>query len=107
MLYSLEQFCNGRNLNPELLSVLEALDETYDGLHFLSRDTKWINFRVQGMGDEALFSDIEEKQDDIFDDLSNFQILRPSRNSTDRGVFLHHLSSPSLRVEYLAGFGYY
>ena len=104
MLYSLEQFTAGRNLRPEVLSVLEELDEMYDELQFLSRDTSWINFRVYGKSDEELFKEIDANQDEIFDDISKFAVRRPQGRSSDRGVFIRYIDRPG---EYLCGCWYY
>ena len=102
------QLFAGRLVHPELQDVLQNLSEMFGpNLHFISHDGKYINFQVWGMTDEVLFRELEANQDDIFDDISVFQVLRPWGHSPDRGVFLQHLETPHLRSEYLSGFWYY
>ena len=99
----------GKILHPELQSVLEKLDEMFGpNLHFISDDGKYINFHVWGLTDDNLFKQLEDNEETIFDgNLSNFQILKPLGRSTDRGVFLRHLHTSSLRQEFKAGFCHY
>lgn len=110
-MYSLEQYLYGRDLHPELLSVLRRLSDMYGpDLQFISRDTKWVNFCIRGYTDAVLFKDLQDNQDEIFGtdfrDDPYFHVVRPWSGSA-RGVFLLYQSNTELYYEYKSGFWYY
>ncbi|MGA9994410.1 MAG: hypothetical protein WBP93_03295 [Pyrinomonadaceae bacterium] len=110
-MYTLEQFLYGRELHPELVSVLRNLSDIYGtNLLFLSRDAKWVNFCVRGYTDEVLFRDLQDHQDEIFGadfrDDPYFHVVRSYSGAT-RGIFLLYQSTTALYYEYLSGFWYY
>ena len=95
-----------RHLHPDVLSAIEKLKELYgEKLIFLSGDTKWIHFMVQGLPDELVARQLERRQKELFGTMYNFQILCPS-DPSKRGLYLHHLHSPALRIEYKSGIYY-
>lgn len=107
MYLTLEQFTFGRVLDPDVLSVLNKLKEKYDvRLVFLSRETEWINFEVRGLTDEFVIRELEREQENIFGDMSRFQVVR-GLDLSERGIFLRHLASFALRKPEDTGFWYY
>ena|SRR5882672_297300 len=106
MAFSLIHFTHGKKLDPAVREVLGKLHDTYgERLHFLSLDDKWIHFTVQGKTNEKLLRELDDLRETLFGNLLNFQVLCPSDPSS-RGVYLHYLKTPALRIEYKSGVNY-
>lgn len=107
MNFTLEQLTFAKQLHPEVLSVLNKLKQKYGvRLIFLSPDTEWINFEVRGLTDEVLIRELDREQANLFGDMSHFQVVR-GLDRVERGIFLRHLYSLSLRKPEDTGFWYY
>jgi len=107
-MFSLKHFTNdySRHLHPDVLSAIGKLRELYgDKLVFLSGNTQWIHFTVEGLPKELVARQLEKRQKELFGPMWNFQILCPSDPSV-QGLYLHHLSTPALRIEYKSGIYY-
>jgi hypothetical protein len=106
MNFKLNEFYKHRHLHPELQLILDSLQEMYgERLIILSSDTKWIHFRVQGLPDELVARQLDARGD-LFGETSHFQVLCPS-DPTKHGLYLHHLSTPALRIDYKSGVRYF
>ena len=107
MNFSFKHLTLGKKLNPALESVLSKLAEKYgERLVFLSLDTNWVNFEVRGLTDECLIRELEREQNNLIDNISNFQIVMGLEQG-QRGIFLRHESSLRLLNPQDSGFWYY
>src|SRR5262249_4662201 len=106
MNFKLHELTKARHLHQEVEEMLGVLEEMYgERLLFLDGDTEWIHFRVQGLPDELVARQLDARSD-LFGELSRFQILCPS-DPTEHGLYLHHLKTPALQIEYRCGVRYF
>ncbi len=68
---------------------------------------EWVRFHVEGLPDYMLFKLLEQNAAAFAPFRGRFQVLCPQFSDGKPGIYLHHLSTPFLREEYIAGFWTY
>ena len=103
------ELTGGKLLPLEMLATLERIAVQYgSSLQVTEADHEWIRFHVDHIPDALLLRQLEQIQSRVFSNShQRFQLLCPQISDGKRGIFLHHLATPALQSEYLAGVWFY
>jgi hypothetical protein len=103
------ELTGGKLLPLEVLATLERIAVQYgSSLQVTEVDHEWIRFHVDHIPDALLLRQLEQIQSRVFSNShQRFQLLCPQISDGKRGIFLHHLATPALQSEYLAGVWFY
>ena len=103
-----------RSFENALLPYIEMLNMTRllaalcgNNLRVTEAGKEWVRFHVAGMPDFALFKMLEQRASSFALYQGRFQVLCPQFSDGKPGIYLHHLSTPALREEYIPGFWVY
>ena len=102
------ELTRGMQISSDFLAVLQRIANLYPAIVVTQGDNEYIRFYVTGVPDAFLFGQLQKINDHDKSKLfgqhpEQFQILCPRVPDGKPGIFLHHLSTPALQVEFCAG----